>query len=924
MGLILLLLLACVPASLLASQPRVNCLPAQGGSGSRCATLGCEEAADLTCTLAAGSAVISELPAPVRPDELKHPQRLVAALDSQLAASGFLGDRDVVFTVTQKIIFGVRVYFYFHERNPDYSIPQAECFSPCVWDGAAGCWLPGPLDYGYTVNGPVENTTFGWRVPLRKFGASLYNAAVQYIDLEIFVYSESLVRFKIYDPDQQLENTTFGWRVPLRKFGASLYNAAVQYIDLEIFVYSESLVRFKIYDPDQQRFEVPIALNLPSQPFTGQTNFDVVFPTIQGSIFFLQVVRKDTGTVIFDTSMAGITFEDQLLSIALRLPSRNLYGLGENYHATFRRELDDYTWPLWSHDELPSPFNKNNLYGVHPFYEVVENDGKAHGVLFYNSNAMEYQLQSAAPAVVWRTIGGILDFYVVTGPTPEEVVKQYTSIVGRSFLPPYWSLGFQQSRWGYNTLENMSAAVERTISCGIPLVNTMDREADFTIDPINFPGLPAYVDEKRSQGMRYVPIVDPAIASGRVGYETYDRGLASNSYIRLENGDVLLGNVWPPEPVSFPDFFRSNTSAWWTEEIRLFYQTLKFDGLWIDMNEPANFETNIPDPDGGYRLICPTNSLDDPPYTPTQLKLEGDNNIYSHYDVHSLYGYSETIPTSAALQAVTGKRGLVFTRSSFVGSGILGGHWTGDNYAYWDHMQYSVIGLLDFNLFGLPYVGADICGFAADTEERLCQRWQELGAFYPFSRNHNAIGNIEQDPCIWPDTVGASTRTAMNIRYRLLPYFYTMFYRANQGLEGTVIRSLMHQANRWPRLASTRENAFGLVIALDEAGAASGDLFWDDGESIDTVAAGQYHYSTLAFADNSLRQSVVHPSPDNLLQGKFVEDVEVFGMATQPTGVTGDVGTNVFIAFDANNQKVSLLNAHIPADIDYVVTFTFN
>jgi maltase-glucoamylase len=51
-----------------------------------------------------------------------------------------------------------------------------------------------------------------------------------------------------------------------------------------------------------------------------------------------------------------------------------------------------------------------------------------------------------------------------------------------------------------------------------------------------------------------------------------------------------------------------------------------------------------------------------------------------------------TIIISRALQAATGRRGLIFTRSSFVGSGILGGHWTGDNYAYWDHMQYSVIG----------------------------------------------------------------------------------------------------------------------------------------------------------------------------------------------------------------------------------------
>jgi hypothetical protein len=78
------------------------------------------------------------------------------------------------------------------------------------------------------------------------------------------------------------------------------------------------------------------------------------------------------------------------------------------------------------------------------------------------------------------------------------------------------------------------------------------------------------------------------------------------------------------------------------------------------------------------------------------------------------------------------------------------------------------------------------------------------------------------------------------------------------------------------------------------------------------------------FLQNVLRQTIEHQSPDNQLANMFVEDVELFGMSQMPTGVTGDVGSNVYIAFDAINQKVSLLNAHIPADINYVVVFTFN
>ena len=99
---------------------------------------------------------------------------------------------------------------------------------------------------------------------------------------------------------------------------------------------------------------------------------------------------------------------------------------------------------------------------------------------------------------------------------------------------------------------------------------------------------------------------------------------------------------------------------------------------------------------------------------------------------------------------------------------------------------------MQFNQFGIPLVGADICGFIGDTEPELCARWHQLGAFYPFSRNHNALGSIEQDPAVFGEEIASVVRTALRTRYTLLPYLYTLFYlHTREG--STVARPLWHE-----------------------------------------------------------------------------------------------------------------------------------
>ncbi|XP_074862416.1 sucrase-isomaltase, intestinal-like [Carettochelys insculpta] len=398
-------------------------------------------------------------------------------------------------------------------------------------------------------------------------------------------------------------------------------------------------------------------------------------------------------------------------------------------------------------------------------------------------------------------------------------------------------------------------------------------------------------------------------------YRPYELGEEMGIWVNNSDGITpAVGKVWPPGESVFPDYTNPRTAEWWIQMCTEFKNVLDYDGLWIDMNEPANFGT-------GQNPGCAHNDLNYPPYVPrisdyslAEKTLCPDSKTYlgDHYDTHSLFGWSQTPPTFIAAQKATGKRAFVLSRSTFVGSGKYAGHWLGDNFSRWKDMHMSIIGMLEFNLFGIPYIGADICGFLLDTTYELCLRWMQLGSFYPFSRNHNGQGQMEQDPAVFGAEFAEISRSTLLIRYTLLPYLYTLFFDSH-AYGNTVVRGLMHEftsdqethgidtAFLWgpafmiapvlqegdkvpaswqrryvsvdapldkiplflrggyilptqaPATTTTlsRQNPFGLIIALDDQGAASGSLFWDDGDSIDSIERELYFLVKYAFSEVS-------------------------------------------------------------------------
>lgn len=511
----------------------------------------------------------------------------------------------------------------------------------------------------------------------------------------------------------------------------------------------------------------------------NRTTSTVQFYRPDGIVFADDICGPAWETVTLQDILIESQPDDHLppeARIAIHLNKRlhdneGYYGFGERTGGLNRRYR---CMTNWARDILVPGQGRSldNLYQAQPFFLAAQ-PGNAWGLFLNSTGYSQFDVGASIENELGiLTIGSELDYYIFIGPTPAAVVEQLTRLTGRPALPPFWALGFHQSRWSYNDQTEIEYIADNFRSRDIPLdvihfdIAYMHDFRDFTWDPQRFPTPKNLIDKLHENGIRAVTIIDPGVKNDiDSDYDVAKQGISASMFIRTSNGQLFSGYCWPGEAL-FPDFFRAQVRHWWGRQyIKLL--EMGVDGIWNDMNEPAIFDRPFGKPD--LKLL----------QIPMNASLGDEQEKAYHVQVHNLYGTLMARAGYEGLQLLRpDKRPWVLTRNAFTGAQRYAVTWMGDNSSWWEHLEMSLPQLANMGLSGMPHAGVDIGGFHGNADAELFGRWMELGTFYPFMRCHTAINTRAQEPWSFGPEVERICKQSIELRYRLLPYIYTLAHLA--------------------------------------------------------------------------------------------------------------------------------------------------
>ena len=551
----------------------------------------------------------------------------------------------------------------------------------------------------------------------------------------------------------------------------------------------------------------------------------------------------DTGAVVLDidgTTESAWPFEWQ----HRMLRDDMVFGLGENMHGINKR---GFKYVSWCSDVPKQNEFTQSMYGAHNFIIIYGPKKKKCLALFFDSASRVtfdigytdtnlIKVTSEDTGVILYTITPDRDLFGES--VLNNVVRQFRTLIGQSYIPPKWAFGFQQSRWGYKTEKDIRNVAENYSKAGLPLdaicldIDYMDCYKDFTIDRTKFPDMKKLVEDLRQKGIRLIPIIDAGVKIEN-GYNIYNEGISSGYFCTDEEGKPFAAGVWPGRS-HFTDFLKDGASEWFGSKYKILTD-MGIEGFWNDMNEPAMFysdksiqevftaiksyEGKNLDIDSFFKFTplseSTFNRLDDYKQFYHEIRnIDGTISKIRHDKVHNIYGALMTKSAGLALQKIfPDKRMLLYSRASCIGSHRYGGIWTGDNQSTWEHLRQEIKMLPSLNMTGFLYCGADIGGFGGSTTRELLLRWLALGDFTPLMRNHSSCETRQQECYEFGDT--EAFKSILGLRYALIPYIYSEFIKA--ALNGTMyIRPLGFDYSDDERALRTEDELLvgeGILIA---------------------------------------------------------------------------------------------------------------
>lgn len=449
-------------------------------------------------------------------------------------------------------------------------------------------------------------------------------------------------------------------------------------------------------------------------------------------------------------------------------PGTSLYGTGEVPGPLLRNGRKTV---LWNSDSYGYKEATQSLYKSHPWVLAVRDDGSSFGVIGDSTYRIEIDLTED---ITFHAEGPEFPVIVIERDSPFEVVQTLAELTGKIPMPPKWAIGYHQCRYSYYPDSQVREIAQGFRDRDLPAdviwmdIHYMDEYRVFRFDDELFPdpkGLNEYLLNELN--FHNVWMIDPGIGAETErfppeGYSVYEEMIEGDHAVKTADGEIYQGEVWPGWCV-FPDYTQQRTRDWWAGLYEDF-MAQGITGVWNDMNEPAIFNV--------------------------ESKTMPEDNVHAgdpemggggtHARFHNVYGMLMIKATREGVQKTNpSKRPFVLSRAIYLGGQRYAAGWSGDNSADWWDLEGSVPMVLNMSLSGFPFYGPDLGGFIGNGDADQFERWFGYGVLFPFARGHTAVGNRQKEPWEFGEEVENTARQALNNRYMLLPYYYSLFYDAH-------------------------------------------------------------------------------------------------------------------------------------------------